>query len=201
MTHSVHTAHGIMLQDTEGEHHGQLVLSSMPKTGTQTLEITQKELPDCYIATRKSPDMHFVHITISGGEESLLKANRMNQLCCPFVVAHQMSCLRELRILWTFTVWTSALPAEKQYRKVFTSVSRKSDCRMKSSVGNHGRFLTLKGFINHVSQVQSNMLHHVSWAKFICKCHSTVSATSELYTMYNFNFLPLFSEQNGSVYP
>ena len=37
-------------------------------------------------------------------------------------------------------------------------------------------FWLLKGFSNHVSQVQSNMLHYVSWAKFICKCHSTVSA-------------------------
>ena len=56
MTHSVHTAHGIMLQDTEGEHHGQLVLSSMPQTGMQTLKIAQEELPDCYITTRKSPN-------------------------------------------------------------------------------------------------------------------------------------------------
>ena len=47
MTHSVHTAHGIMLQDTEGERHGgtQLVLSSMPQTGMQTLKIGQEELP------------------------------------------------------------------------------------------------------------------------------------------------------------
>ena len=47
MTCSVHTAHDIMLQDTEGEHHGQLVLSSMPQTGMQTLKIAQEELPDC----------------------------------------------------------------------------------------------------------------------------------------------------------
>ena len=44
MTHSVHIAYCIMLQDTEGEHHGgtQLVLSSMPQTGMQTSEITQE---------------------------------------------------------------------------------------------------------------------------------------------------------------
>ena len=89
MTHSVHTDHGIMLQDTEGEHHGgtQLVLPSMPQTGMQTLEITQQELPDCYITTRKSPNLHIVQRTISGGEEALLKANRKNVLCCPFVAA------------------------------------------------------------------------------------------------------------------
>ena len=56
MMHSVHTSHGIMLQDTEGEHHGQLILSSMPQTGLQTLKIAQEELPDRYITTRKSPN-------------------------------------------------------------------------------------------------------------------------------------------------
>ena len=99
MTHSVHTAHGIMLQDTEGEHHGQLVLSSMPQTGMQTHKIAQEEVPDCYITSRKSPNLHIVQRIISGGEEALLKANRMNLLCCPFVAALQMSCPRELTIL------------------------------------------------------------------------------------------------------
>ena len=90
-----------MLQDTEGEHHGetQLVLSSMPQTGMQTFEIAQEELSDRYITTSKSPNLHIVQRTMSGGEEALLKANRMNLLCCPFVAALQMSCPRELRIL------------------------------------------------------------------------------------------------------
>ena len=101
MAHPVHTAHGIMLQDTEGEHHGgtQLLLSSMPQTGMQTLKIAQEELPDCYITSRKSQNLHIVQRTISGGEEALLKENRMNLLCCPFVAALQMSCPRELTIL------------------------------------------------------------------------------------------------------
>ena len=97
MTHSVHTVHGIMLQDTEGEHHGgtQLALLSMPQTGMQTLTIAQ-ELPGCYITIRKSLNLHIVQRTISGSttEEALLKANRMNLLCCPFVAALQMSCPR-----------------------------------------------------------------------------------------------------------
>ena len=87
MIHSVHTAHGIMLQDTDEEHHGQLVLSSMPQTEMQTLKIAQEELPDCYITSRKSPNLHIVQRTISGGDEALLKANRRNVLCCPFVAA------------------------------------------------------------------------------------------------------------------
>ena len=90
-----------MLQDTEGEHHGgtQLLLSSMPQTGMQTLKIAQEELPDCYITTRKSKNLHIVQRTISGGEEALLKANTVNLLCCPFVAALHMSYPRELTFL------------------------------------------------------------------------------------------------------
>ena len=91
-----------MLQDTEGEHHGrtQLLLSSMPQTRMQALNIAREELPDfCYITTWKSPNLHIVQRTLSGGEEALLKTNRMNLLCCPFVAALQMSCPRELTIL------------------------------------------------------------------------------------------------------
>ena len=77
----------------------ELNLLSMPQTGMQTLKIAQEELPDCYITTRKSPNLHIVQRTISGGEEALLKANRMSLLCCPFVAALQMSGSRELTIL------------------------------------------------------------------------------------------------------
>ena len=106
MTHSVHTAHGITLQDTEGEQQGgtPLVLSSMPQTGMQTLKIGPRRTHYCYITTRKSPNLHIVQRTIFGGEEALLKANRKNLLCCPFVAALQMSCTRELTILGTFAV-------------------------------------------------------------------------------------------------
>ena len=65
----------------------------------QTLNIAQEELPDCYITTGKSPNLHIVQRTISGDEEALLKANRKNVLCCPCVAALQMSCPRELTIL------------------------------------------------------------------------------------------------------
>ena len=147
MTHSVHTAHGIVLQDTEGEHHGgtQLVLSSMPQTWMQTLKIApQKNLPECYTTIKKSPNLHIVQRTISGGEEALLRPNRMNLLCCPFVTALQMSCPRELTILWTFAVWSSAVTNKRYFKKVFSSVGRTLDCRLKSLVGSHGKFLTFK---------------------------------------------------------
>ena len=65
----------------------------------ETLKIAGEELPDCYITTGKSPNLHIVQRTISGGEEALLKANRMNLLCCLLVAALQMSCARQLTIL------------------------------------------------------------------------------------------------------
>ena len=69
MTHCVHAERGVMLQDTDGEHRGgtQLLLLPEPQTGMQTLEIAQEELPDCYITTRKSPNLHIVQRTIYGG--------------------------------------------------------------------------------------------------------------------------------------
>ena len=75
-----------------------VVLSSMPQTGMETLKIAGEELPDCYITTGKSPNLHIVQRTISGGEEALPKANRINLLSCPFEAALQMSCPRELTI-------------------------------------------------------------------------------------------------------
>ena len=89
-----------MLQDTEGEHYGgtQLVLSSMPQTGMQTLKIAQEELPEHHYQ-EKSKLAHCSKNYFFGGEEALLKANRMNLLCCPFVAALQMSCPKELTIL------------------------------------------------------------------------------------------------------
>ena len=79
-----------MLQDTEGEHPAgtQLVLPFMLQTGMQTFEIAPEELTDCYVTTRKSPNLHIDQRTIPGGEEALLpKANTMHLLCCPFVTA------------------------------------------------------------------------------------------------------------------
>ena len=122
MTHVVHTAHGIMRQDTEGGHHGgtQLVLSPMPKTGMQTLEIAQEELPKNYFWWRRS--------------------TTESKICCPYVIALQMSCPRQLTIIWTFAVWSSAVTNKRCFTKVFSTVDRTSDCRMKSSVGSHGSF-------------------------------------------------------------
>ena len=60
-TNSVHTAHGIMLQevlsDGTGEHGGSVpVVPSQPRTKERTLNLpVQQELPGCYVGQRKSP--------------------------------------------------------------------------------------------------------------------------------------------------
>ena len=60
-TDSVHTAHGIMLQevlsDDYGEHGDTVpVVPSQPRTKERTLNLSvQQELPGCYVGQRKSP--------------------------------------------------------------------------------------------------------------------------------------------------
>ena len=105
---------------------------------------------------------------------TLFKANRMNLLCCPFVAALQMSCPRELTILWTFAVWSSAVTNKTYLRKVLSSVDRTSDCRMKSSVGSHGKFLTFKRLqhsnvaLCQLSQVHMQVSHNGQCSRQNC---------------------------------
>lgn len=60
-TGSVHTAHGIMLQElSDGNpesHRDRPGISEMEKTGARSLKLTMEsqELPDCYITQRASP--------------------------------------------------------------------------------------------------------------------------------------------------
>jgi hypothetical protein len=48
---SVHTAHGIMLQEIEGTNHDgkYRVMPSIPRTGHQSLNLTQEDLSECSI--------------------------------------------------------------------------------------------------------------------------------------------------------
>ena len=153
MTHSVHTAHDIMLQDTEGEHHGetQLVLSSMPQTGMQTFEIAQEELPDCYITARKSPNLHIVQS--KQNEPSLLplcnwsadvlsqRAHNPLNFCCVILCHYKQEIVQE-----------------------GFQLSRQDIMLPNEVIGWEPWQVSglLKGFGNYVSQVQSNILHHVS---------------------------------------
>ena len=83
---SVHTAHGIMLQDIAGlseSHTGvQVELPSIERRRQRSLTIETPQLPECYITVRQSPKLSITHLTYPGGEE-----------------AFQEACLKQM--LWT----------------------------------------------------------------------------------------------------
>ena len=68
---SIHTAHGIMLQDISGfpEDHGGVVvkISSVEKQKSRSLNFEASPLPECYIAVRKSPKMILNQKVYPGG--------------------------------------------------------------------------------------------------------------------------------------
>ena len=81
---SVHTAHGIMLQEIHGpvEEHGGTVpdFQNVTKTNERSFQCDPAaELPECYIAKRKSPDFAIRHWTCTGSECSMNKA-RLRQI-------------------------------------------------------------------------------------------------------------------------
>ena len=55
---SVHTAHGIMLQDIVGEVVADTESATIPRTNESSLkELPDTNLPDCYMTIRSSPNM------------------------------------------------------------------------------------------------------------------------------------------------
>ena len=71
---SVHTAHGIMLQETGGEPGFLPEPNTIPRTHKRSLDIVQPELPDIYVATRKSPALTISQHVIPGGSDAFLKS-------------------------------------------------------------------------------------------------------------------------------
>ncbi|KAL5022875.1 hypothetical protein ScPMuIL_002030 [Solemya velum] len=54
---SVHTAHGIMLQEVSSNVAVPSNAPTIPRSKRRTLEVTSVELPDCYVTQRKSPKL------------------------------------------------------------------------------------------------------------------------------------------------
>ena len=54
---SIHTAHGIMLQEVEASEKITLPIPAGEKTKRRTLDLYPEtdKMPDCYVSTRKSP--------------------------------------------------------------------------------------------------------------------------------------------------
>ena len=78
---SVHTAHGIMLQEVSGESSGvKHTLTTVARTKEQHIEIHLPELTYCYVTSRKSPGFDFQQKSIPGGQEALQHSARINLL-------------------------------------------------------------------------------------------------------------------------
>ena len=71
---SVHTAHGIMLQETGGEPGFLPEPNTIPRTHKRSLDIVQPELSDIYVATRKSPALTISQHVHPGGSDAFLKS-------------------------------------------------------------------------------------------------------------------------------
>ena len=80
---SVHTAHGIMMQELmcNDDNHGGVIpeVSSIAKSGDRSLNLQPVEkLPDCFVSKRRSPSYAISTWTYPGSEDALMKANQLN---------------------------------------------------------------------------------------------------------------------------
>lgn len=83
---SVHTAHGIMMQNVQHDH---VVLDpfipSAPKTGERSLVITETDtLPPCFVNQRNNPQMIIKQLSVPGSEGVLSKSEIVNLSWCVF---------------------------------------------------------------------------------------------------------------------
>lgn len=119
---SIHTAHGIMMQDTEGrpEDHGGTCVE-MPsvtrntKTKQRSLDLpTAGCLPDCYMAQRKSPQMAVERLTYPDGEGALQDARN-----CHFLwVLIRMKCCASQQV----PGWTGFISMTGQKPETLTTI-------------------------------------------------------------------------------
>lgn len=83
---SVHTAHGIMMQNVlQDDVVQEPFIPSLPKTGRRSLVTVEAEsLAPCYINQRNSPQMTIKHLSVPGSEGSLAKSEVVNISWCIF---------------------------------------------------------------------------------------------------------------------
>ncbi|XP_068203606.1 uncharacterized protein [Palaemon carinicauda] len=81
---SVHTTHGIMLQNIQkSESVTKPLIQSISKTGRRSLVTSEPEnLPPCYINQRSSPQMTIKHLTVPGSDGTLGKSGQINITWC-----------------------------------------------------------------------------------------------------------------------
>lgn len=89
---SVHTAHGIMLQNVPRLAETETVpnqpaIQSVERTGMRSLKsFGDESLPPCYINQRDSPVMNIVHVTLPVYDLAMSRACNMNRAWCIFRV-------------------------------------------------------------------------------------------------------------------
>ena len=80
---SVHTAHGIMLQDHNDDEVAATrpyELPQVPKTKKRSYVAREEELPPCYMTKRKGPDIKIKTQTVAGSHIARERANKINSL-------------------------------------------------------------------------------------------------------------------------
>ena len=71
---SIHTAHGIMMQEVGGDLGILPEPATFPRTGKRSLDIIQPELPEVYVTARKSPVLTISQHVLPGSPDALLKS-------------------------------------------------------------------------------------------------------------------------------
>jgi len=116
---SIHTAHGIMLQDTTGkpEDHGGVrveipSISIMDSSKKRSLNLgTPESLPDCYITQRKSPQIEIHQKTCPGSDDAFNEAHMQHLL---WILVRVKSSLSEQEVpAWTGFVTMSGQTPER----------------------------------------------------------------------------------------
>ena len=74
---SIHTAHGIVLQEVkETDGLSNIVTPALERSGQRSLHLEDVSLPDCYVAVRKDPKMHIVRLSYEEGSAALSLSGR-----------------------------------------------------------------------------------------------------------------------------
>ncbi|KAL2091604.1 hypothetical protein ACEWY4_013867 [Coilia grayii] len=81
---SIHTAHGIMLQEVishPGQHQEGEELQTIPRTKRRSFNLAKETtLPECYVSQKQNPKLKITQLTHPGGPEAMAKSIRMTLL-------------------------------------------------------------------------------------------------------------------------
>jgi len=111
---SIHTAHGIMIQDVEGIESGGSTpdIPSVVRSGERSLKTHQDDsLPECYVTQRRSPSYHISRWVIPDAEEAMQESRRRS-LVWILIRLHSCSTNQEVPSLGGFISVTGVMPSQ-----------------------------------------------------------------------------------------